>query len=99
MAEAKRQLYGEIGIDLSAGPTEILIVAGETADAFIVATDLLSQAKHGPDTPSIIITNSKAGEESITIIKELLKGLPNNRACWDIVERDYGRVHRDRYNG
>lgn len=77
VADAKRQLYGEIGIDLFAGPTEILIVADETADPFTVATDILSQAEHGPDSPSIIITNSEhVGRESIKIINELLKHLP-----------------------
>lgn len=77
VAEAKRQLYGEIGIDLFAGPTEVLIVADETADPFTVATDILSQAEHGPDSPSIIITNSeRVGKESIAIINELLKHMP-----------------------
>ena len=51
VAEAKRQLFGEVGIDLFAGPTEVLIVADETADPFVVAADLLSQAEHGPDSP------------------------------------------------
>ncbi|RSL41329.1 hypothetical protein CEP54_015853 [Fusarium duplospermum] len=59
VAEAKRQLFGEIGIDLFAGPTEVLIVADETADAYTVATDLLSQAEHGPDTPAVLITTSE----------------------------------------
>ena len=52
VAEAKRQLFGEIGIDLFAGPTEILIVADADADPFVVAVDLLSQAEHGPDSPA-----------------------------------------------
>ena len=59
VAEAKRQLFGEIGIDLLAGPTEVLIVADEGADPFTVATDLLSQAEHGPDTPAVLITTSE----------------------------------------
>ncbi|KAM0277825.1 hypothetical protein ACHAQH_005529 [Verticillium albo-atrum] len=54
MAEAKRQLFGQIGNDLFAGPTEVLIVADETADPWTVATDLLSQAEHGPDTPAVL---------------------------------------------
>lgn len=58
VAEAKRQLFGQIGIDLFAGPTEVLIVADETADPWTVATDLLSQAEHGPDTPAVLITTS-----------------------------------------
>ncbi|KAI9147324.1 histidinol dehydrogenase [Paramyrothecium foliicola] len=59
VAEAKRQLFGEIGIDLFAGPTEVLIVADETADPYMVATDLLSQAEHGPDTPAVLISASE----------------------------------------
>ncbi len=51
VAEAKRQLFGEIGIDLMAGPTEVLIIADDSADPFVVAVDLLSQAEHGPDSP------------------------------------------------
>lgn len=77
VAEAKRQLFGEIGIDLPAGPTEVLIVADETADPSTVATDLLSQAEHGPDTPAVLITTSKAlGEQTIKEIDRLLKILP-----------------------
>jgi histidinol dehydrogenase len=77
VAEGKRQLFGEIGIDLFAGPTEILIVTDETADPFLVATDILSQAEHGPDSPAAIITTSeKVAQESIRIIDELLKNLP-----------------------
>ncbi|KAJ9603115.1 hypothetical protein H2200_012410 [Cladophialophora chaetospira] len=77
VAEAKRQLFGEIGIDLPAGPTEILIVADEKADPVTVATDILSQAEHGPDTPSVVITNSKkVGEETLVEINKQLKILP-----------------------
>lgn len=78
VAEAKRQLFGEeIGIDLPAGPTEILIVADEHADPFIVATDLLSQAEHGPDSPAVLITTSTAvGEKTISEVDRLLKILP-----------------------
>ncbi|OJJ47365.1 hypothetical protein ASPZODRAFT_142099 [Penicilliopsis zonata CBS 506.65] len=74
VAEAKRQLFGEVGIDLFAGPTEILIVADETADPFTVATDLLSQAEHGPDTPAVLITTSPSvGRETICRVQELLQ--------------------------
>ncbi|XKK61429.1 histidinol dehydrogenase [Streptomyces sp. ARC32] len=59
VAEAKRQLFGEVGIDLFAGPTEILVVADEYADPFVVAVDLLSQAEHGPDSPAVLITTSE----------------------------------------
>lgn len=76
VAEAKRQLYGEIGIDLFAGPTEVLLVADETADPFMCATDLLSQAEHGPDSPAILITTSaEVGKKTIELCGELLKTL------------------------
>lgn len=77
VAEAKRQFFGEIGIDLPAGPTEVLIVADHKADPTTVATDLLSQAEHGPDTPAVLITTSKeVGEASIREVDRLLKILP-----------------------
>lgn len=78
VAEAKRQLFGaEIGIDLPAGPTEVLIVADEHADPFTVATDLLSQAEHGPDSPAVLITNSQSvGERTLAEVDRLLKILP-----------------------
>ncbi len=77
VAEAKRQLFGEVGIDLPAGPTEVLIVADEKAEAVTVATDLLSQAEHGPDTPAVLITTSRTlGEQVIKEIDQLLKILP-----------------------
>ncbi|KAH7049326.1 histidinol dehydrogenase [Macrophomina phaseolina] len=77
VAEAKRQLFGEVGIDLFAGPTEILVVADETADPFTVATDILSQAEHGPDSPAVIVTTSEeVGRRAVAIIDELLKNLP-----------------------
>jgi sulfopropanediol 3-dehydrogenase len=60
VAEAKRQLYGQVGIDLMAGPTEVLIIADDTADAEMVATDLLGQAEHGPNSPAILITTSES---------------------------------------
>src|SRR5439155_919333 len=56
VAEAKRQLYGKVGIDLFAGPTEILVIADDTADAEMCATDLLGQAQHGPTSPAILLT-------------------------------------------
>lgn len=77
VAEAKRQLFGEIGIDLPAGPTEVLIVADDKAEASTVATDLLSQAEHGPDTPAVLITTSKIlGEQVIKEVERLLEILP-----------------------
>ncbi|KAL7620432.1 hypothetical protein AAE478_009427 [Parahypoxylon ruwenzoriense] len=92
VAEAKRQLFGEIGIDLLAGPTEILIVADEYADPFTLATDLLSQAEHGPDSPAVLITTSdEVGKKTINYVDELLKSLPTAELAgtsW----RDYGEV-------
>ena len=92
VAEAKRQLFGEVGIDLFAGPTEILIVADETADPFIVAVDLLSQAEHGPDSPAILITTSEpVARETIAQVERLLPGLPTHDyagPAW----RDHGQV-------
>jgi histidinol dehydrogenase len=77
VAEGKRQLFGEVGIDLFAGPTEVLIVADEYADPYTVATDLLSQAEHGPDTPAILITNSEdLGQKTIEHVDKLMLNLP-----------------------
>lgn len=77
VAEAKRQLFGEVGIDLFAGPTEILVIADETADAFVVAVDLLSQAEHGPDSPAVLVTTSRRiGVEVLAHIEALLPGMP-----------------------
>ena len=59
VAEAKRQLFGRGGIDLLAGPTEILVIADDTADPKLVAADLLGQAEHGPNSPAILLTDSK----------------------------------------
>src|SRR5882757_7739224 len=77
VAEAKRQLYGEVGIDLLAGPTEILVVADDNADPFIVAVDLLSQAEHGPDSPAVLVTTSETlARTVIDHIERLLPGMP-----------------------
>lgn len=74
VADAKRQLFGDVGIDLFAGPTEILIVADEDADPFTIATDLVSQAEHGPDTPAVLITTSEAvGKKTIAFVNHLLE--------------------------
>ncbi|HEX3811464.1 MAG TPA: histidinol dehydrogenase [Mycobacteriales bacterium] len=74
VAEAKRQLFGEVGIDLFAGPTEILVVADESADPEVVATDLLSQAEHGPDSPAVLITTSE--DLARAVIAEVERQLP-----------------------
>ncbi len=92
VAEAKRQLYGEVGIDLFAGPTEILVIADGAADPFVVAVDLLSQAEHGPDSPAVLITTSEAvAREAMAHVDRLLPGLPtreNAEPAW----RDHGQV-------
>jgi sulfopropanediol 3-dehydrogenase len=77
VAEAKRQLFGTVGIDLLAGPTETLIIADETADAEMVATDLLGQAEHGPTSPAVLLTTSRSlAEEVPAEIERQLKELP-----------------------
>jgi len=77
VAEAKRQLFGVAGIDLLAGPTEILVIADETADPALVATDLLGQAEHGPDSPVWLVTTSRAlGEKVLQEIGVQLESLP-----------------------
>lgn len=92
VAEAKRQLYGRVGIDLFAGPTETLIVADETADAEMIATDILGQGEHGPTSPGALITTSeKLAEETIKEIERQLETLPTAdvaRVSW----RDYGQI-------
>ncbi len=92
VAEAKRQLFGRVGIDLLAGPTETLIVADDTADAEICATDLLGQAEHGPTSPAILLTTSKKIAEEIEgeIQRQLtkLETAPIAGAAW----RDYGQI-------
>ena len=77
VAEAKRQLYGRVGIDLFAGPTETLVIADDSVDAELCATDLLGQAEHGPDSPAILLTNSeKLGRETMAAVAHLLTILP-----------------------
>jgi histidinol dehydrogenase len=92
VAEAKRQLFGDIGIDLPAGPTEVLIIADEHADPFVVAVDLLSQAEHGPDTPAVLITNSRSvAEKSLSEVERLLKILPT-AAIASVSWHDFGEI-------
>ncbi|MEY2955329.1 MAG: histidinol dehydrogenase [Pseudomonadota bacterium] len=92
VAEAKRQLYGRVGIDLFAGPTETMVIADETVDAELCATDLLGQAEHGYNSPACLITNSrKLAEGTLAEIARLLAILPTAEtaaASW----RDYGEV-------
>jgi sulfopropanediol 3-dehydrogenase len=92
VAEAKRQLYGIVGIDLLAGPTEILVIADHTADAELVACDLLGQAEHGPTSPAILISLSErlsqaVGEE----VERQLQTLPTADVA-SVAWRDHGRI-------
>ncbi|MBZ5655045.1 MAG: histidinol dehydrogenase [Acidobacteriia bacterium] len=92
VAEAKRQLFGRVGIDLIAGPTETLVIADDTVDGEICATDLLGQAEHGLNTPAILLTTSeKLARATMAEVERLLRVLPTAElaaASW----RDYGEV-------
>jgi sulfopropanediol 3-dehydrogenase len=92
VAEAKRQLFGRVGIDLFAGPTETLVIADETVDGELCATDLLGQAEHGPTTPAILLTNSeKLAKDTMAEVERLLTILPTRetaRKSW----ADFGEV-------
>ena len=92
VAEAKRQLYGRVGIDLFAGPTETLLIADDTVDAELCATDLLGQAEHGYNSPAVLVTNSrKLAESTLIEIDRLLQILPT-AATAAVSWRDYGEV-------
>ncbi len=92
VAEAKRQLYGRVGIDLFAGPTETMVIADDTVDAELCATDLLGQAEHGYNSPAALVTNSRRlAEDTLAEVDRILKILPTAEtasASW----RDYGDV-------
>ncbi|MEX0969960.1 MAG: histidinol dehydrogenase [Paracoccaceae bacterium] len=92
VAEAKRQLYGRVGIDLFAGPTETMVIADDTVDAELVATDLLGQAEHGYNSPACLITTSrKLAEATLTEIDRILTILPT-RDTAAVSWRDYGEI-------
>jgi len=92
VAEAKRQLYGKVGIDLFAGPTETLVIADESCDAETCATDLLGQAEHGPTSPAILLTTSeKLANETLKEIERQLKYLPTADMA-SMSWKDYGQV-------
>jgi sulfopropanediol 3-dehydrogenase len=92
VAEAKRQLYGKVGIDLFAGPTEILVVADHTSDPEIVVVDLLGQAEHGPTSPAALITTSRELAEAIPAeIERQLKILPTADVA-SVAWNDYGQI-------
>ena len=92
VAEAKRQLYGRVGIDLFAGPTETLVIADATVDAEMVATDLLGQAEHGVNSPAVLITNSESlARQTLAEVERILAILPTAdvaRVSW----QDYGEI-------
>lgn len=92
VAEAKRQLFGRVGIDLFAGPTETLVIADDSVDGELCAADLLGQAEHGPNSPAVLLTNSdKLARDTMMEIERQLKVLPTGEVAaraW----RDFGQV-------
>lgn len=92
VAEAKRQLFGRVGIDLFAGPTETMVIADHTVDAEMCATDLLGQAEHGYNSPAVLVTNSRRlATETMAEIERLLEILPTADTA-AVSWRDYGEV-------
>jgi sulfopropanediol 3-dehydrogenase len=92
VAEAKRQLFGRVGIDLLAGPTEILVIADDSADAEMCATDLLGQAEHGPNSPAILLTTSEPlARATMAEVERQLQTLPTAPIA-GVAWRDYGQV-------
>ena len=92
VAEAKRQLFGRVGIDLFAGPTETMVIADETVDAEICATDLLGQAEHGYNSPACLITNSESlARGTLDVVKHLLEILPTRETA-SVSWQDYGEI-------
>ncbi len=92
VAEAKRQLFGEVGIDLLAGPTEVMVIADHTADAEMIATDLLGQAEHGPTSPAVLICLDRAlAEATVVEVERQLTVLPTADVA-SVAWRDWGRV-------
>jgi sulfopropanediol 3-dehydrogenase len=92
VSEAKRQLFGEVGIDLLAGPTEICVIADDSADPSLVATDLLGQAEHGPDSPAWLVTTSAAlGRAVLAEVERQLETLPTKDIA-AVSWRDHGEI-------
>jgi sulfopropanediol 3-dehydrogenase len=92
VAEAKRQLFGRVGIDLFAGPTETLIIADDSVDGELCAADLLGQAEHGPTSPAVLLTNSEAlAKETMLEVERQLKILPTGEIAGQ-AWRDFGEV-------
>jgi len=94
VAEAKRHLFGRVGIDLFAGPTEILVIADESADPAIVAVDLVGQAEHGPDSPAWLVTTSRDLAEQVMaeVPRHVARLKEPNRSAAEAAWRDYGEV-------
>jgi sulfopropanediol 3-dehydrogenase len=92
VAEAKRQLFGRVGIDLLAGPTEILVIADETADVEMVATDLLGQAEHGPTSPAILLTTSQRLANDLPVEIERQLGSLETAEVAGQAWKDYGQI-------
>lgn len=92
VAEAKRQLYGRVGIDLLAGPTETLLLADDTVDGEMCATDLLGQAEHGPTSPAVLLTTSRRlGQDTLAEVHRQLESLPTADVA-SVAWEDYGRI-------
>ena len=92
VAEAKRQLYGRVGIDLFAGPTETMVIADDTVDGELCATDLLGQAEHGYNSPAVLVTNSrKLAEATLSEIERILEILPTANTA-SVSWEDYGEI-------
>ncbi|MEM6317530.1 MAG: histidinol dehydrogenase [Bacteroidota bacterium] len=92
VAEAKRQLFGKVGIDLLAGPTEVLVIADDSMDVEMAVTDLLGQAEHGPNSPAILLTNSEELAMGVEAeVKRQLANLPTADMA-GVAWRDYGQV-------
>ncbi|MFY7851821.1 MAG: histidinol dehydrogenase [Brevundimonas sp.] len=92
VAEAKRQLFGRVGIDLLAGPTETLVIADDSVDGDLCAADLLGQAEHGPNSPAILLTTSeKLAHDTVEAIERQLKWLPTAPIA-SVAWRDYGQI-------
>jgi sulfopropanediol 3-dehydrogenase len=93
VAEAKRQLFGRVGIDLFAGPTETLVICDDTVDAELVAVDLLGQAEHGPTSPAYCVTSSKKIAEELPAAIEKVLGRLGSAAVASVSWRDYGEAY------
>lgn len=92
VAEAKRMLFGSVGIDVFAGPTESAIIADDTADPMTIAVDLVSQAEHGPNSPVWLFTTSRAiGEKVLEIMPKVIADMPNADVC-EAAWRDHGVI-------